>query len=265
MSRPDDWRALFAEGRKPVIGMVHLGALPGAPFHEPGTMARIVERAGRDVDALVGAGFDAVLFVNEGDMPYPRRADRQTVANLAAAVAAARPRAVPFGVEALFDAEASLSVAAATGAAFIRGCVTGAWEGTSGMREGGAAELLRRRAALGASNIGIFGVAEAELAEPLSGMTLARRLRLAAQERAMDVVLVGGLPGEAVEPSGLSEVREAVGPLPVLANSGVRHTTVSATLTAFDGCLVGSDVKEDGQLERAVDADRARRLIVSAR
>jgi len=265
MSRPDDWRDLFHGGRRPLVGMVHLAPLPGAPYYEPESMARAVDRAVHDVEALVGAGFDAVLFVNEGDMPYPREVGRETVAGLAAIVAAARPRGVPFGVEALFDPDASLCVAVATGASFVRGSVLGAWEDTSGFRTGGSASVLRRRAALGATDVGVFAVAQAELAHPLTDLSLSRRLRLAAQERAMDAVLLGALPGRAAEVGDLEELREAAGGLPVLANSGVKSSTVRDTLSRFDGCLVGSDVKEGGRLAHPVDPARARRLVDMAR
>ena len=57
--------------RKPVIAMVHLGALPGAPLYdEAGGVEAIVEGARRDLAALQAAGFDAIMFGNENDRPY---------------------------------------------------------------------------------------------------------------------------------------------------------------------------------------------------
>ena len=56
---------------KPVIGMVHLGALPGAPlFDAQAGLAGLVDAARADLAALQSAGFDAVMFGNENDRPY---------------------------------------------------------------------------------------------------------------------------------------------------------------------------------------------------
>ena len=52
-------------GGKPVIGMVHLGALPGSPLHDRDRgLAGLVEAAASDLAALQAAGFDAVMFGN---------------------------------------------------------------------------------------------------------------------------------------------------------------------------------------------------------
>jgi predicted TIM-barrel enzyme len=49
-------------GGKPVIGMVHLGALPGSPLYDPaGGIAALVDAAAKDLAALQAAGFDAGL------------------------------------------------------------------------------------------------------------------------------------------------------------------------------------------------------------
>ncbi|MEM9106517.1 MAG: SgcQ protein, partial [Pseudomonadota bacterium] len=55
---------------KPVIGMVHLGALPGSPLiYNVMVVVGVVFGAGADVAALKAAVFYAVLFVNENDRP----------------------------------------------------------------------------------------------------------------------------------------------------------------------------------------------------
>jgi membrane complex biogenesis BtpA family protein len=263
-SRPDvHWRELFQGGR-PVIGMVHVLPLPGSPRYQ-GSMAAVQDAAAADASVLAETGFDALFYVNEGDAPFPSMAPQETVAALAAVVAATCPKEIPHGVEVLFDPGASLSVAAATGASFIRGGVLGVWEGTSGVRSGDAAMLLRRRHALRLDHVGIFGVAQAELAVPLSGMDLKRRLQLAVTERAVDVVLLGADPGQAAASELLEQVRGVVGEVPVLANSGVRADTVAEVLRAYDGCVVGSDLKCDGRLSNPVDRTRAEALIAAAR
>ena len=69
---------------KPVIGMVHLGALPGAPLYDPDHgVDGIVADARADLQALQRAGFDAVMFGNENDRPYELDVDRASTATMA--------------------------------------------------------------------------------------------------------------------------------------------------------------------------------------
>ena len=56
---------------KPVIAMVHLGAMPGTPLHDAnGGVEAILVDAMADLQALQAAGIDAVMFGNENDRPY---------------------------------------------------------------------------------------------------------------------------------------------------------------------------------------------------
>jgi predicted TIM-barrel enzyme len=67
---------VFGTG-KPVIAMVHLGALPGAPLYDPEAgIEGLVEARGRDLTRCIAAGFDAVMFGNENDRPYELRSTR---------------------------------------------------------------------------------------------------------------------------------------------------------------------------------------------
>ena len=82
---------------KPVIGMVHLGAMPGAPLYDAGAGPDgLVQAARDDLLALQAAGFDAVMFGNENDRPYEFDADRATVATMAYVIGRLAPEiAVP--------------------------------------------------------------------------------------------------------------------------------------------------------------------------
>src|SRR5260370_40493035 len=105
---------------------------------------------GRDVGGLLRFPCDGVMFCKEGDRPYSLRAGFEGVAVLARVATELAPRDRPFGVDFLWDGRAALAVAAATGAAFIREVVTGAYESDMGVWAPDAGELLRYRRALGA-------------------------------------------------------------------------------------------------------------------
>ena len=64
---------------QPIIGVVHLKPLPGAPKFD-GDTARIVEQAVRDALALAEGGVDAIMIENFGDTPFfPTTVPRETI------------------------------------------------------------------------------------------------------------------------------------------------------------------------------------------
>src|SRR5438552_6829584 len=72
--------------RRPLIGMVHLLPLPGAPLWA-GSMDAVLDRAMTDAAALEDAGLDGLLVENYNDAPfYPESAPPETVAALAICV-----------------------------------------------------------------------------------------------------------------------------------------------------------------------------------
>ena len=101
---------------KPVVGMVHLGALPGAPLHDHSEgVDGLIESARADLAVLCSAGFDAVMFGNENDRPYELEVDSASTATMAYVIGALRREiTVPFGVNVLWDPMASIALAAAT-------------------------------------------------------------------------------------------------------------------------------------------------------
>src|SRR5205823_5442492 len=151
-----DLQELFGV-EKPVVAMAHLPPLPGTPLYdEAGGTDAIVEAVSRDVEILGRAGFDAILFCNEGDRPYQLQATFEGVAMMARVVAEVAPRDRPFGVDYLWDAQAALAVAAVSGAAFIREVVTGVYESDMGLWAPDAGRLLRYRRQLNADNVAVF-------------------------------------------------------------------------------------------------------------
>src|SRR5437763_1825282 len=97
-----------------LIGMVHVGPLPGSPRWE-GSIERLIASTLDDARALVEGGMDALLLENYGDAPFtPGRVEPATVAGLAVVareIRRALPQA-PLGINVLKnDARAALAIA----------------------------------------------------------------------------------------------------------------------------------------------------------
>jgi len=262
------FRTIFEDTTKPLIAMAHLPALPGTPLYDRAAgLIGIIEQVRRDVDTLVEAGFDAVLFCNENDRPYELEAGPESAAVMARVVTECRPESIPFGVDFLWDPRIALAAAVATDAHFMREVVTGVWESDMGLWNTNAAETLRERRRLDAERIAVLMNITPEFASPIGTRSPADTARSTVVSSLADAILVSGpMAGAGPDLSVLSEVRDAVDTeVPVLLNTGAKAETISEFLEVADGCIVGSSLKVDGYTWNAVDPERAQRFVTAAR
>ncbi len=245
---------------KPVIAMVHLGALPGSPLYDPeGGIEALVAGAAKDLDALQSAGFDAVMFGNENDRPYEFNVDTASTATMAYVIGRLREKiTLPFGVNALWDPMSSIALAAATGASFVREIFTGTYASDMGPWTPDAGKAMRYRDRLQRADLAMLYNVSAEFACSLDQRSLPDRARSAVFSSIPDAVLVSGqITGEAAALSDLEAVKKVLPETPVLANTGVKHETVAEVLRIADGCIVGSSLKVGGDTWNPVDPARA--------
>ncbi len=261
------FRRVF-RAEKPVIGMVHLGALPGAPlFDDHAGLEGLVAGARTDLAALQAAGFDAVMFGNENDRPYEFNVDPASTATMAFVIGQlCNEITVPFGVNVLWDPKSTIALAAATGAAFAREIFTGTYASDMGIWSPDAGAAMRYRDRLGAKDVALLFNVSAEFADSLDRRSLRDRARSAVFSSIPDAVLVSGaITGEAARMEDLEGVKAVLPDIPVLANTGVKHETVADVLAVADGCIVGSALKVDGDTWNAIDSERAVDFMARAR
>ena len=253
---------------KPVIGMVHLGALPGSPLHDAEAgLDGLVTAARADLNALQAAGFDAVMFGNENDRPYEFNVDTASTATMAYVIGQLRSEiTVPFGVNVLWDPMSTVALAAATGAAFCREIFTGTFASDMGPWTPDAGKAMRYRDRLGRKDLAMLYNVSAEFADSLDRRPLSDRARSAVFSSIPDAVLVSGaITGEAARMEDLEAVKAVLPDTPVMANTGVKHATIADVLAVADGCIVGSALKIDGDTWNAIDPDRAADFMDRAR
>ncbi|GAB5373640.1 MAG: BtpA/SgcQ family protein [Acuticoccus sp.] len=250
---------------KSVIAMCHIGALPGAPLYDAdGGMDRLIEEAHADIVALQAGGVDAIMFGNENDRPYLLEATPESIAAFTAVVTALKPTlTVPFGVNYLWDPTASVAIAAATGASFVREIFTGVFASDMGVWAPDAATPARLKRNLARRDLKLFFNINAEFAHSLDQRPIELRARSAVFSSLADAILVSGpLTGQPAEASDLIKVAQAVGhETPVFANTGVNIDNVSAVMAAADGCIIGTHFKIDGDTWNPVDPTRVKRFM----
>jgi membrane complex biogenesis BtpA family protein len=177
----------------------------------------------------------------------------------------------PVGVNVLRnDAEAALSVAAATGASFVRVNVhTSARVTDQGIVSGDAPETVRLRDRLDA-DVSILADVDVKHSAALAERPLPEEVaELIERGHADGIVASGAGTGHETDRTHLERVVAARDGLestaPVFVGSGVTAETVGETLGVADGAIVGTALKEDGETTAPVDTERVRRLVASAR
>lgn len=252
---------------KPVVAMLHFPGLPGRPLHDRvAGPERFVDVVGRDLDILQEAGVDGVLFCNEADYPYQLKVGAEVPAAMAATIGRLHDRIrMPFGVNVLWDPMASLALARATGACFIREVLTGVYESDQGILAPAIGDIAAYRSAIGAEGVALFDNIAPEFSSALGSRTVADRARGAAFI-GMDAILISGwAAGNAMAMSDLITAKEAAPNTPIIANTGVQAERVAEIFKVADGAIVGTSLKVDGNTWNPVDRDRAMRLMDAVR
>jgi len=266
-----DTESVFGVER-PIVGMVHLPPLPGAPgYDDAGGREAIHAAARRDAERLDAGGVDALLVENFGDAPfYPDSVPRHVVAELTALVGTVREETDrPVGVNVLRnDGPSAVAVAAAAGAGFVRVNVhVGARVADQGVLEGRAHETMRLRDRLDADVCVLADVAVKHSVRLGGADGGAPSMLGDAVERGLaDGVVVSG--AGTGRPTDRETVREAVATrddsgldASVFVGSGVTADNVGDALSVADGAIVGSALKGD---DGAVSVERVERLIEAA-
>jgi membrane complex biogenesis BtpA family protein len=252
---------------KPIIAMVHLPGLPGRPRHDRRAgMRAITDTVAADIAALQDAGVDGLLFCNEADLPYQLGVGPEATAAMAAVIGAVRRELTrPFGVNLVWDPVASLAVARATGASFVREVFTGVYESDLGVMRPDLGEIGAYRSGIGAESVALFTNITPEFASPLGHRTVAQRARSAAFLGPDALLVSGAITGEPTDLAQLREAKAAAPGTPVLANTGVTADSVAEVLAVADGAIVGTSLKQDGITWNPVDPARATAFMAAAR
>jgi membrane complex biogenesis BtpA family protein len=257
MSDPE---SLFSQS-KPVIAMVHVGALPGAPAAEH-SLAQIEKQALRETKVLRDAGVHGLMLENMHDTPYLRGAvGPEIVAAMAIIARAAKDASkLPCGIQILAGANReAMAVAHSAGLDFIR--VEGfafAHVADEGIIQSCAADLLRYRRSIGAEHVQVW----ADVKKKHSSHAITADVDIGETAHAVEfmrgdaVIVTGGLTGDPPKPTDIAAVKKRTR-LPIYLGSGVTEKNLKHFFALADGFIVGSHLKEDAHWSRPVDAKRA--------
>ncbi|HEX2188110.1 MAG TPA: BtpA/SgcQ family protein [Longimicrobiaceae bacterium] len=253
---------------KPVVAMIHAGALPGTPASRA-TLRELEERAVAECRLYREAGVHGVALENMHDVPYLRGGvGPEITAAMTVLARAVREEAggLPCGVQVLAGANReAVAVAHAAGLDFAR--VEGfafAHVADEGIIESSAASLLRFRRHIGAERVQVWADVKKKHASHALTADVGIGETAAAAEfmRADAVIVTGSATGAHPDEGEIAEVR-AHCRLPLYVGSGITPENLERYYPGADGFIVGSAFKTGGRWSGEVDPRRVERFMAA--
>lgn len=261
----DKWNMLFTK-TKPIIGMIHVQALPGTPNNHL-SIKEITDLAVKETLLYEEHGLDAIMLENMHDVPYLNKVVGAEVTASMTAVACAVRKAIklPLGIQILAAAnKEAMAVALAAELDYIRaeGFVFG-HVADEGYMDSCAGELLRYRKQIGAEHIAIF----TDIKKKHSTHSITSDVSIGETASAAEFFLTDGLivtgtaTGKAVDINDLKDVR-INSKRPILIGSGITSDNIKDYWQYADGFIIGSYFKDKGLWSNPISAKRCKALIV---
>lgn len=263
-----DAKSLFTSP-KPVIAMIHVGALPGTPANGL-SLADIERQALHEAKTFRDAGVHGLMIENMHDTPYLRgNVGPEIVAAMAIISRAVKESSrLPCGVQILAGANLeAMAVAHAAGLDFIRAeGFAFAHVADEGLIQSSAAALLRFRRTIGAENVQVW----ADVKKKHSSHAITADVDIGETAHAVEfmrgdaILVTGAVTGDAPKRGDVLNVKRKTR-LPVYLGSGVTAANLKEFYNAADGFIVGSEFKQAGHWSRAVDSKRVERFMETHR
>lgn len=255
------------QNKKPILGMLHLGALPGSSNYQ-NRFEEICSRTFFDAEALLEGGVDGLVLENYFDLPfYPDTVPSVTVSHLAVIARKLKNNfKVPLGINVLRnDGMAALAIAKAVGAEWVRvNILTGARLTDQGIVSGKAHEILRYRKKIGADSVKIFADVSVKYSSSLSERTLEAEVEETLHRSGADGLIVSGeATGKPVDVERLKTVKKISSNTPVWLGSGVNEKNIEELTQWADGFIIGSAFKKE--LSAPVEKEKVEQIVKKAR
>ena len=256
--------SLFARS-KPVVGVIHVGALPGTPRSSQ-TVAELAVSAREEAKVYRECGVDGVIIENMHDVPYLRgEVGPEIVAAMTAIATEVKNESrLPVGVQILAGANIEgMAVAHAAGLDFIRAeGYAYAHVADEGLIQASAAKLLRYRRMIGADRVQVW----ADVKKKHSAHAITADVSLGETAETVEfmgadcVIVTGSVTGQAPKVADIQEAKTHCH-LPVFLGSGISEFNIDEFYSEADGFIIGSSFKVGGLWSNTIDPARVTHFI----
>ncbi|WP_458783239.1 BtpA/SgcQ family protein [Vallitalea sediminicola] len=255
--------------KNPIIGMVHLRSLPGAPLYDPVNMNmnRIISIAVEEAKKLENAGVDGLQIENIWDYPYLKGSEigHETIATMSVIAAKIKDSvSIPIGINChLNGGMEAMAIACACNAKWIRVFeYVNAYVSRGGFLEAIGAKLSRYRSNLSAENVKLFCDVNVKHGSHfiISDRSITEQALDAQIDGAEALIVTGFETGQAPTPNKVKEFAESIN-VPVLIGSGVTKENVGELMKYSDGMIVGSYFKNNNNWKNDIDVNQVKEFV----
>jgi uncharacterized protein len=259
------WPLGLFQSSKPIIAMIHVGALPGTPASRL-SLREIERQALAEAKTYRECGVHGIMLENMHDTPYLRgEVGPEIVAAMSVIARAVKDASrLPCGVQVLAGANLeAMAVAQAAGLDFIRAeGFSFAHVADEGIIESSAGKLLRFRRQIGAERVQVW----CDIKKKHSAHAITADVSIAETAAAVEfmrgdaAIVTGTATGHAPRQEDIVEAKSGTR-LPVLLGSGVTAKNLGDFYDAADGFIVGSYFKKAGNWMRPVETKQVRHFL----
>lgn len=248
--------------KKPVIGMVHLLALPGS-YKYDGNLENVYLKAKYDLDELVKGGIDGVIVENFNDVPYTTKNKLVTIIAFTHILTRLKLEYdIPMGINVQFnDYEAEWLIGYCSNIDFIRVEVFAENRvGPNGVMLACGPELMRLKNTYPKDiailcDIGVkhtFALVDQPIDFTINSLI----------DSGVDGLICTGLEtGKSPSLEEVKNIKSVSKGFPLFVGSGVNKDTVMDYLSICDGVIVGSSLKVNGNVYNPVDYSKVENFI----
>lgn len=247
---------------KPVLAMLQPSALPGTYKNKGEKIDLIIEKAINEAKMIEENNFDGLIIQNMNDMPIKQFSNFQTVAYMTQITSEIKRRFpnLLIGVLINWDGVASLAVADAVGADFIRveHLYTGVNVTSGGMLQGQCTDIIDLKMKIG-SDVPIFADVYEVHGVPLGKKSYGEAAWEIVNEAFADGIFTSGKSvDESIEIA--KEIKSKNLQVPVYLGGGATGDNIAELMKYYDGVSVATWIK-DGDMANDINPEKAKKFI----
>jgi len=250
---------------KPIIGMIHVSALPGTPNYQ-GSISEIIKKSLYEAQIYKDCGINTIMIENMHDIPYLNREVGHEISTIMAIIGYEIKIKTNLicGIQILAGAnKAAIAAANSAGLDFIRseGFVF-AHIADEGVMHSDAGNLKRYQKMIGADNILIFN----DIKKKHSSNFITSDVDIADTAKAAEfflsdaVIITGNSTGCEADIEEVKQVKSKVN-IPVLIGSGITENNISEFFSVSDGLIIGSYFKKNGNWANELDINNIKNTL----
>ena len=245
------------KNKKPLIGVIHLPALPGYKDHV--NMEYVINKGLKDLHTLEQAGFDGVLVENDGDhRPYLEFNKQITESFTTVIQILKKENNIPLGMEILYDLAGTVKTAYANDIDFVR-LDTFVDDVMTNYGELKAPNNIIQRI-ISEHNTVIPILADIHVKHTTmidKNKTITQSALEAMDAQAAAIIITGTWTGKEPDLTDCIEAKSTTHEFPVLIGSGLTRDNAEKLLTLVDGAIVGTSIKTGVY----IDGTKAKELV----